>query len=81
MGLEMEFDERIVKPEFRIRFYDYINSFSETGVWKLLPIAYYEGGGAWLQMAKSNDPEMKKMLHTLSNIIVERQTKADRSYK
>ncbi len=81
MGLEMEFDERIAKPEFRARFYDYINAFNENNVWKQYPVAYYEGGGAWLQMSKSKDPKMKKMFDTLGNIIVERQTRADKTHK
>jgi hypothetical protein len=79
MGLEMEFDERVSKPEFRTRFYDYINAFSENNVWKLYPVAYYEGGGAWMEMVNSNDPEMKKMVDKLGNIVVERQTRADKT--
>ena len=81
MGLEMEFDERIAQPEFRERFYDYINTFNENNVWKQYPVAYYEGGGVWLQMSKSKDPEMKKMLDLLGNIIVERQARADKKQK
>ena len=81
MGLEMEFDERVAIPEFRNRFYDYVNSFTENNVWKRSPVAYYEGGGAWLQMTRSNDPEMKKMVDVLGNIIVERQIRADKTDK
>ena len=81
MGLEMEFDERVAQPEFRARFYYYINVFKENNVWKLSSVAYYEGGGAWMQMAKSDDAEMTKMFDTLGNIIVERQTNADKKHK
>jgi len=81
MGLEMEFDERVTQPAFRARFYDYLHAFRDNEVWKQTPVAYYEGGGAWLQMANSTDPEMKKMFNTLGNIIVERQIKADKSNK
>ena len=81
MGLEMEFDERVTKPEFRARFYDYVNAFKENNVWKRYPVAYYEGGGAWMQMVNSNDPEMKKMVDTLGNLVVERQTRADKELK
>lgn len=80
MGLEMEFDERVSKSEFRERFYDYVNSFKENHVWSLCPVAYYEGGGAWLQMVNSSDPEMKKMVDILGDIIVERQLKEDKMH-
>jgi len=78
MGLEMEFDERVAKPEFRSRFYDYLRIFKENNVWDSFPVAYYEGGGEWMQMANSKDPELKKMFDTLGNIIVKRQTNADK---
>ncbi len=81
MGLEMEFDERVFKPEFMTKYYDYINVFDENNVWKLSPVAYYEGGGAWMQMAKSKDPEIQKAFDTLSNIVVRRQINADKVHK
>ena len=80
LGMEMEFDNNVSKPEFRTRYYDYIKSFEENGVWDSSRVAYYEGGGAWMKMSKSNDPEMKKMLETLSAIIIGRQEKADVVY-
>lgn len=80
MGLEMEFDNRVSQPEFGARFYDYIKSFEENNVWERYPVAYYEGGGAWMQMAKSNNPELKKMTETLGDIIVKRQAEADKAY-
>ncbi|MDP4185772.1 MAG: DUF4855 domain-containing protein [Bacteroidota bacterium] len=81
LGLEMEFDERVAQPDFRTRFYDYLNAFEKNRVWEDLPVAYYEGGGAWLQMANSKDQEMQKMYNTLSNIIVKRQVKTDKALK
>ncbi len=77
MGLEMEFDERISKPEFRSRFYDYINVFRENEIWQQFPVAYYEGGGAWMKMVHSGDPELQKMVETLGDIVVKRQKQAD----
>jgi hypothetical protein len=41
-------------------------------------VAYYEGGGAWMQMAKSKDPEIQKAFDTLINIVVRRQINADK---
>lgn len=79
MGMEMEFDNNIAKPEIRTRFYDYINSFETNGIWANRPVAYYEGGGAWLKMSQSSDPEIIKMMETLSGIIIKRQEKADKA--
>lgn len=81
MGMEMEFDNNVEKPEIRNRFYDYINSFESNGVWAERKVAYYEGGGAWLKMSQSADPEMKKMAARLSAIITGRQEKADKEYR
>jgi hypothetical protein len=81
MGMEMEFDNNVSKPEFRTRYYDYIRSFKTNGIWASCQVAYYEGGGAWLKMSGSNDPEIKKMMETLSGIIINRQEKADKDTK
>ncbi|HPT21860.1 MAG TPA: DUF4855 domain-containing protein, partial [Bacteroidales bacterium] len=81
MGMEMEFDNNIAKPEIRTRYYDYINSFEANGVWDSCQVAYYEGGGAWLKMSESNDPELLKMFDTLSGIVIKRQDKADKIVK
>jgi hypothetical protein len=78
LGMEMEFDNNVIKPEYKARYYDYIKSFEANGVWATRRVAYYEGGGAWLKMSLSNDPEMKNMVKTLSGIIVTRQEKADK---
>jgi hypothetical protein len=79
LGMEMEFDNNVVKPEFRTRYYNYIKAFEANGVWASGQVAYYEGGGAWLKMSESNDPEMNKMVETLSGIIIGRQEKADKN--
>lgn len=81
MGMEMEFDNNVAKPLIRQRFYDYIRSFEENGVWAESRVAYYEGGGAWLKMTRSDDPEMKKMVEKLSSIIIDRQKKEDIKYR
>ena len=81
MGMEMEFDNNVSKPEIRQRFYDYIRAFEENSVWSESRVAYYEGGGAWLKMTRSDDPEMKKMTEKLSSIIIYRQEKEDIQYR
>lgn len=37
-----------------------------------MPIAYYEGGGARLRMATSEDEHMSKMYNDLCDIVVKR---------
>lgn len=81
LGMEMEFDYRVSQTEFEIRFDNYIQSFTENKIWELKPVAYYEGGGAWMSMASSTNAELKKMYQTLGDIIVERQKKADERVK
>lgn len=77
MGLEMEFDDRITEPAFRTRYYDYITAFQNAGAWDDKPIAYYEGGGAWLRMHRSTQPEVKKAFNDLADIVIKRQLKED----
>lgn len=80
MGLEMEFDSRVSQPEFRQRFYDYLTAFKDGEVWKSKPVAYYEGGGTWLELSKGSS-DYKKMYNDLSDIVVERQKIADQKMK
>lgn len=81
LGMEMEFDYRVSQADFKIRFDNYVKAFTENNVWKLRPVAYYEGGGAWGGMATSTNAELKKMYQTLGDIIVERQKQADERSK
>ncbi|HEX3009355.1 MAG TPA: DUF4855 domain-containing protein [Bacteroidales bacterium] len=81
LGMEMEFDHDVAKPEIRKRYYDYIKSFRENGVWDNRRVAYYEGGGAWLTMCRSQEPEMKQMVDSLTHILITRQEKADKSFR
>jgi hypothetical protein len=80
MGLEMEFDFKVAQPVFKKRFYDYIKAFENGGVWDAKPVAYYEGGGAWLEMSKGS-ASLKQMYNDLSDIVVKRQKRADREIK
>ena len=81
MGMELEFDNNVSKPEGRRKYYEYISSFTANGVWDKRQVAYYEGGGAWLKMSQSSDPEMKEMIEVLSSILIRRQEKADEQYE
>ncbi|RBL88999.1 DUF4855 domain-containing protein [Chitinophaga flava] len=78
MALEMEFDDRLMNQAgYRQKYTDYINEFTKAGAWNNLPVAYYEGGGAWLTMSLSTDPVITGLVKRLSDIIVTRQTAAD----
>lgn len=78
MGLEMEFDERITEEAFLKRFYDYIEAFNGANAWTNTPIAYYEGGKAWLEMSKyPQGTDVKKAYDDLADIIIMRQKHED----
>lgn len=73
MAMEMEFDDRVENnPAYEERFYTYIDEFTKAGIFDTKRIAYYQGSDAWLKMARSNDPKMKKMQKTLGDILVRR---------
>ena len=80
MGMEMEFDNNVINPEGRKKYYEYISAFETNGVWEERQVAYYEGGGAWLKISQSTDPEMKKMADRLSSIVIKRQEMADMKF-
>jgi len=76
LALEMEFDERIISnKDYRERYYTYIEEFQKGGVWDDKPVAYYHGAGAWLEMARSKNPEVKAAYDALADILVKRQGK------
>lgn len=81
MAMEMEFDDRIFKPSFLPRFYDYIEMYDQHKVWESQSVAYYEGGGAWMRMAKSSDPAVLKAFKDMSDIVVKRQNSLADSLK
>ena len=73
MAMEMEFDGHIFEPGFLPLFYDYIELYDRYGVWESPSVAYYEGGGAWMKMAVSTDPEIMKAYRDLGDIVARRQ--------
>lgn len=57
MGLELEFDDRMVTDSvFRERYVDYLNSGVKTGLMENGFKAYYQGNNAVFDSAKSTDP-------------------------
>ena len=80
-SMEMEFNKDLLtKPAFQIYFDQYLLAYAKHNVWERKPVAYYEGVGAWSDMAKSNDQAVKSRFRALGDIVVKRQTKADRGY-
>lgn len=75
MSMEMEFNAKIFQPGFLKLFYDYIDLYDKYGVWDSPSVAYYEGGGAWMQMATTKDPDVFKAYNDLADIVARRQKK------
>jgi hypothetical protein len=75
MGLEFEADARAISKadQFRPRFYEYLRAFTRDGVKAGASVAYYEGGGAFLQMCRSTDPEVRAMYDTICRWVADRQ--------
>ncbi|MFC2124973.1 DUF4855 domain-containing protein [Bacteroidota bacterium] len=80
MGMEFEFDPRVNNPEFRERFYKYVEAYKTYGIWDSVAVAYYEGGIGVMKCSQSNIPEVKKVYDDLADIITDRQKKADVIY-
>lgn len=79
LGLEFEMDSRAIKEtvSFRPRFFKYLEVFDRAEVKHSASVAYYEGGGALLQMAGSSDPKVRGMYDTLAGWVADRQKRAD----
>lgn len=76
--MEMEFNKDLLtKPAFLTYFDEYLQAYARHHVWDARPVAYYEGAGAWFEMAHSDDPAVKRRFKALGDIIVKRQEKAN----
>jgi hypothetical protein len=81
-SMEMEFNKDLLaKPAFLIYFDEYLQAYEKHRVWEKRPVAYYEGAGAWFEMASSNDSAVKSRFKALGDIVVKRQEKADTGFK
>ena len=80
-SMEMEFNKDLLsKPAFLIYFDEYLQAYAKHNVWDRKPVAYYEGVGAWPDMANSNDMAVKSRFKALADIVVNRQKKADAGF-
>jgi hypothetical protein len=77
-SMEMEFNKNLqTNPAFLVYFDQYLQAYEKHRVWEKKPVAYYEGAGAWSDIASSSDPAVKRRFKALVDIIVKRQQKAD----
>lgn len=77
MGLEMEFDSRVLyenEDSYYSRLEDYINEFENSGIFDQSAIAYYSGTKAILDMYNSSSIENTLILDRIANHIVERRS-------
>jgi hypothetical protein len=80
-SMEMEFNQDLLaKPAFLTYFDEYLRAYEKHRVWETRPVAYYEGHGAWSDMAKSREPSVQSRYQALADIIVKRQKKADAGF-
>jgi hypothetical protein len=77
MGLEFELDKRACKsPDlFRPRLYSYLRAFDTNGVRNGGAMAYYEGGGALLDMFSSADPKCRADYQAIASWVIGRQSR------
>lgn len=81
MAMEFEFDHNVYNDTlYQRKFSEYINYFEKNNVFQRTSIAYYEGGGAWGQIANSQDKDITTLYRRLCEIISNRQHKADSIY-
>lgn len=76
MGLEMEFDERVLADSEeckRDRLISYIKAFEEHEVFKEASVAYYQGNGAIYELSRSKNPLDKELMERLAKIIIKRK--------
>ncbi len=77
MGLELELDARVRQDLFRPRIDAYLRVFSEEGVRDRAAMAYYEGGGILLSLARSNEPGQRAIYEEIAEWVSGRQALAD----
>lgn len=79
MGLEMEFDPRMItQPEvFEPRFHAYLDSYRRDGVNVGAAMAWYEGGGALYRLAASDNSKMRTDYDEVAQFVLKRQRLAD----
>jgi hypothetical protein len=83
MGLEMEFDDRLISQPaiFAPRFEGYLEAFAGNGVRDSAAMSYYEGGGTLLRLARSGDKTTHAQYDRLAQWVADRQHLADEQFQ
>jgi len=78
-GAEFECDERAASSAqvFRPRLHAYLRAFERNGVKTNAAMAYYEGGGALVAMARSKDQDAAALYREVACWVAARQRQAD----
>jgi hypothetical protein len=80
-SMEMEFNDSLFdKPEFLTYFDQYLEAYRQHHVWEKKPVAYYQGHGTFAKMAVSTNPAVKSRYRALTDLVIERQKKADAGF-
>jgi hypothetical protein len=79
MGLEMEFDPRMITDPsvYEPRFHTYLDAFTRNGVHDGAAMAWYEGGGGLYRLAVSDNPKLRGDYDELARFVLTRQRMAD----
>ncbi len=82
MGLEMEFDPRMISQPniFMPRFEAYFKAFDQFGVSQNASMAWYEGGVAIYELATSENPELRARYNSIGKFVLRRQHIADEKF-
>lgn len=74
MNMEIEFDEKaLAKNGWGYRLHDYLDVFTQYGVFDSLEVAYYQGGDAFFQLSQSKESSDIALYNRLTDIIIKRQ--------
>ena len=79
MGLEMEFDDRLISQTavYAPRFDGYLKAFTANGIRDSASMSYYEGGGTILHLAQAHDPAVHGYYDRIAQWVIDRQKLAD----
>lgn len=80
MGMEIEFDGNALASNGRgYRLTNYMNAFKKYGVWKSLPIAYYQGSWALRWLKASKNAADNELYHDFCKFVVSRPYRDSKS--
>ena len=83
MGLEMEFDDRLITQPatYAPRFEGYLNAFAHNGIKDTAAMSYYEGGGTILHLSRAGNPAIHAHYDRIAQWVVDRQQTADAQFR